>query len=146
MHRQVKYLNNVIEADHGKLKQLIRPVRGFKTLKTAYATIMGFEVMRALRKGQAALFNLTQDIRGEARIVERAFGIGASALAEAIAVFSETLEPPACLTSAAGQRLGHPCPGLIVATEPDEISRNRLRKFADVGYADASRRTEICKL
>ena len=29
-HRQVKYLNNVIEADHGKLKLLIRPVRGFK--------------------------------------------------------------------------------------------------------------------
>ena len=25
-HRQVKYLNNVIEADHGKLKLLIRPV------------------------------------------------------------------------------------------------------------------------
>ena len=81
----------MIEADHGKLKQLIRPVRGFKTLKTAYATIMGFEVMRALRKGQAAIFNLTQDMHGEARIVERAFGIGVSALAEAIAVFGETL-------------------------------------------------------
>jgi transposase-like protein len=52
LHRQVKYLNNVIEADHGKLKQLIRPVRGFKTMKTAYATIKGFEVMRALRKGR----------------------------------------------------------------------------------------------
>jgi IS6 family transposase len=91
VHRQVKYLNNVIEADHGKLKQLIRPVRGFKTLKTAYATIMGFEVMHALRKGQAALFNLTQDIGGEARIVERAFGIGASALAEAVAVMGEKL-------------------------------------------------------
>ena len=50
-HRQVKYLNNVVEADHGKLKLLIRPVRGFKTMKTAYATIKGFEVMRALRKG-----------------------------------------------------------------------------------------------
>ncbi|GBR55100.1 putative transposase [Neokomagataea thailandica NBRC 106555] len=49
-HRQVKYLNNVIEADRGKLKQLIRPVRGFKSLKTAYATIKGFEVMRALKK------------------------------------------------------------------------------------------------
>jgi hypothetical protein len=49
------YLNNVVEADHGKLKQLIRPVRGFKTLKTAYATIKGFEVMRALRKGQVAI-------------------------------------------------------------------------------------------
>ena len=32
-HRQVKYLNNVIEADHGKLKLPIRPVRGFKTLE-----------------------------------------------------------------------------------------------------------------
>ena len=42
VHRQVKYLNNVVEADHGKLKQLIRPVRAFKTLKTAYATIRGF--------------------------------------------------------------------------------------------------------
>ena len=51
-HRQVKYLNNVVEADHGKLKQLIKPVRGFKTMKSAYATIKGFEVMRALRKGQ----------------------------------------------------------------------------------------------
>ena len=27
LHRQVKYLNNIIEADHGKLKQLIRPVQ-----------------------------------------------------------------------------------------------------------------------
>ncbi len=92
MHRQVKYLNNVVEADHGKLKQLIRPVRGFKTLKTAYATIRGFEVMRALRKDQAAICNLTQDIRGEARIVERAFGIGASALAEAVALIGESLK------------------------------------------------------
>ena len=97
LHRQVKYLNNVVEADHGKLKQLIRPVRGFKTLKTAYATIRGFEVMRALRKGQAAIFNVTQDIGGEARIVERAFGIGASALADGVALIGETLElQPAC--------------------------------------------------
>jgi IS6 family transposase len=94
VHRQVKYLNNVVEADHGKLKQLIRPVRGFKTLKTAYATIMGFEVMRALRKGQAAIFNLTKDIRGEVRVVERAFGIGAGALAEAVAIIGEKLNLP----------------------------------------------------
>ena len=92
VHRQVKYMNNVVEADHGKLKQLIRPVRGFKTLKTAYATIRGFEVMRALRTGQAAAFNPTRDIRGEARIVERAFGIGAGALAEAVALIGESLK------------------------------------------------------
>ncbi len=91
VHRQVKYLNNAIEANHGKLKQLIRPVRGFKTLKTAYATIRVFEVMRALRKGQASMFNFTQDIRGEAHMVERAFGIGAGPLAEAIALIGEKL-------------------------------------------------------
>ena len=36
---QVKYLNNIVEADHGKLKRLINPIRGFKNMKTAYATI-----------------------------------------------------------------------------------------------------------
>ena len=65
----------MIEADHGKLKPLIRPVRGFKTLKTAYATIKGFEVRRALCKGQARAFNVTGNIRGKARIVKRAFGL-----------------------------------------------------------------------
>ena len=32
-HRQVKYLNNVVEADHGKLKLPIRPVRGLQDLE-----------------------------------------------------------------------------------------------------------------
>ena len=48
--------------------------------------------MRALRKGQASAFNIMRDIRGEARIVERAFGLGASALAEAVQFVGERLE------------------------------------------------------
>ena len=48
--------------------------------------------MRALRKGQAAIFNLTGGVRGEARIVERAFGIAATALAESLAALNEALE------------------------------------------------------
>src|SRR3546814_14782552 len=83
-HRQVKYLNTVIEADHGKLKILIKPVRGFKSIHTAYATITGFEVMRALRKGQARPWCLQPGIRGEVRRVARAFGIGPSALPAAL--------------------------------------------------------------
>ena len=51
-HLQIKYRNNRLESDHGKLKQLIHPVRGFQSMKTAYATIMGFEVMRMFKKGQ----------------------------------------------------------------------------------------------
>ncbi|WP_157070974.1 DDE-type integrase/transposase/recombinase, partial [Neokomagataea thailandica] len=74
-HRQVKYLNNVIEADHGKLKQLIKPVRGFKTLKTAYATIKGFEVMRALKKGQARSWQQEKGITGKVRLIEKQFSV-----------------------------------------------------------------------
>ena len=92
LHRQVKHLNNTIEADHGKLKHLIWPVRGFKTLKTADATIKGFEVMGALREGWASAFNIPRDIRREACIVERAFGLGASALAEAVQSVHERLK------------------------------------------------------
>ncbi|CAG0910095.1 unnamed protein product [Cyprideis torosa] len=92
VHRQVKYLNNIVEADHGKLKILIKPVRGFKKMKTAYATIKGFEVMRALRKGQGRAFNIQGGILGEVRMIERAFGLGPCALAEAHGVLCESLE------------------------------------------------------
>jgi len=58
VHRQTKYLNNVIEADHGKRKRLIKPTSGFPSLKTAYATLKGFEVMRALKKRQTRAFQI----------------------------------------------------------------------------------------
>ena len=45
-HRQAKYLNNRLEADHGQLKRLIRPTLGFKSMRSARATIAGFEQMR----------------------------------------------------------------------------------------------------
>ncbi len=48
--------------------------------------------MRALRKGQAAIFNLTGDICGEARIVERAFGIRPSALTEIVAILQQNFD------------------------------------------------------
>lgn len=48
--------------------------------------------MRALRKGQAAIFSLTGDARSEARIVERAFGIGPNALTEAVALLAQNLK------------------------------------------------------
>ena len=67
-------------------------MRGFKSMKTAYATIKGFEVMRALRKGQAAIFNLTRDIVGEVCLVERAFGLGPCALTEAVQPVSKRFE------------------------------------------------------
>ncbi len=91
-HGQVKCLDNVVEADHGKLKRLIKPTLGFKSMKTAYATIKVFEAMRALRKKQAKAFQLQPGTRGEARLVERAFGIGPEMLSELMSLHSAELE------------------------------------------------------
>ncbi|USQ15537.1 IS6 family transposase (plasmid) [Legionella lytica] len=72
-HLQIKYRNNRLEADHGKLKRLINPVRGFHSMKTAYATIKGFEVMRMFKKGQ---FNLWMcGNRNEISFINEQFGL-----------------------------------------------------------------------
>src|SRR3546814_11355552 len=68
---------------------MIKPVRGFKSMPTAYATIKGFEVMRALRKGQAQAWCLQPGIMGEVRLVERALGIGPSALTETMIMLNQ---------------------------------------------------------
>src|SRR5215210_5683144 len=74
-HRTSKYLNNIIEADHGALKRVIRPTRGFQRMKTADATIKGFEVMRMIRRGHCVL---TQPgAAGEVRLVNQPFGLAA---------------------------------------------------------------------
>lgn len=74
-HRQVRHLNNGVEADHGKLKRLIRPTLGFQSFKTAYATIKGFEVMRALKKDHGAIFRFLPGVAGEGHLVHRNFGL-----------------------------------------------------------------------
>ena len=68
-HRCVKYLNNIIEQDHGKLKRLIKPTLGFKSMRTAYNTIKGFEIMRMFKKGRFDLWKYGQGIHGEIRII-----------------------------------------------------------------------------
>ncbi|NJD85946.1 hypothetical protein EWM60_14745, partial [Candidatus Erwinia dacicola] len=49
---------------------IITATLGFKSMKTAYATIKGIEVMRALQKGQAESFYLGHPL-GEMRLVSR---------------------------------------------------------------------------
>lgn len=73
-HRQIEYLNNIGEADHGKLKRLISPTLGFKSMKTAYATLKGFELMRMFKKHQMEFWYYGQRIMEEVRLVERQFG------------------------------------------------------------------------
>ncbi|WP_084387615.1 DDE-type integrase/transposase/recombinase [Francisella sp. TX07-6608] len=40
-HQKVKYFNNIIEQNHGKLKRLIKPILEFKSIKTVNTTIQG---------------------------------------------------------------------------------------------------------
>ena len=51
--RQCKYLNNIVEQDHRFIKRLTRPMLGFKSFRSAEATLAGIELWRMLKKGQS---------------------------------------------------------------------------------------------
>jgi transposase-like protein len=74
-HRTSNYLNNIIEADHGALKRMIRLTRGFQTMKTAAATLNGFEIMRMIRRGRC--FQRKRQATGEVRPVNQFFRLAA---------------------------------------------------------------------
>ena len=50
--RQVKYLNNIVEQDHRRIKRLVRPGLGFGSLPTARRTLAGYEGMAMIRRGR----------------------------------------------------------------------------------------------
>src|SRR3982751_2671497 len=49
---QSKYLNNIVEQDHRRMKRLVRPGLGFGGFRTARRTLAGYEAMAMGRKGQ----------------------------------------------------------------------------------------------
>ena len=50
--RQCKYLNNIVEQDHRRVKQKTRAALGFKAFYSAHATLQGVELIQMIRKGQ----------------------------------------------------------------------------------------------
>ena len=50
--RQNKYLNNMIEQDHRRIKRLVNPMIGFKSWSSMESTIAGYEMVQMMRKGQ----------------------------------------------------------------------------------------------
>ncbi|ASF46364.1 IS6 family transposase [Methylovulum psychrotolerans] len=51
---QVKYLNNRVEQDHRFIKKITGPMLGFKSFRSAQATLDGIETTHMIRKGQLA--------------------------------------------------------------------------------------------
>ncbi len=49
---QVKYLNNIIEQDHRFIKKLTKQMKGFKSFRSASATLDGIVTAHMIRKRQ----------------------------------------------------------------------------------------------
>ena len=74
--RQVRYLNNILEQDHRRMKRLTRPGLGFGSFWTARRTLAGFEAMAMIRKGQVQ--NIWgSDIRVQATFIAGLFRVAA---------------------------------------------------------------------
>jgi transposase-like protein len=51
MHDTAQYANNRVEADHGRLKARLRPMRGLKTFRSARILATGHAFVHNLRRG-----------------------------------------------------------------------------------------------
>jgi transposase, IS6 family len=55
LHDTTPYANNRVEADHGRLKARLRPMRGLKRDRTASVVIRGHAFIQNLRRGHYEL-------------------------------------------------------------------------------------------
>jgi transposase-like protein len=75
-HRRGRWLNNLVERDHRRIKRRTGPMLGFGSFVTARRTLAGVEAMAMLVKGQvrAAPAN---DLRAQRTFIHRVFGLAA---------------------------------------------------------------------
>ncbi len=74
--RQRKYLNNIVEQDHRRIKRLVRPGLGFGGLGSADQTLAGYEAMAMIRKGQ--VHNVDgRDMQAQAAFIAGLFDVAA---------------------------------------------------------------------
>ena len=55
VHDTRQYANNRVEADHGRLKARLRPMRGLKRTRTASVIVAGHAFTQNLRRGHYVL-------------------------------------------------------------------------------------------
>jgi transposase, IS6 family len=64
-HVLERYANNSVEADHGRLKARLRPMRGLKTIRSLRAVAAGHAFVQNLRRGH---YELTADVPPHDRV------------------------------------------------------------------------------
>jgi IS6 family transposase len=65
VHVTEQYCNNRIEADHGRLKARLRPMRGLKRLRSAARLAAGHAFVQNLRRGP---YELAPDVSPPLRL------------------------------------------------------------------------------
>ena len=73
IHRQCKYLNNIIKSDHRRIKRITNPMLGFKTINSAKRCIQGIEAMATMVKRQAHYLRLS--ILEQVQFVKKLFHV-----------------------------------------------------------------------
>ena len=74
--RQVKYLNNIVEQDHRRVKRLTGLGLAFGGFWAARRTLAGYEAMAMIRKGQVRNIG-GRDIKAQARFIASLFEVAA---------------------------------------------------------------------
>ncbi len=74
--RQIKYLNDIVEEDHRRIKRLVRPGLCFKSFHTARRTVAGYEIMAMVRKGQVPAIP-ANDMPAQVTFIAHLFGLAA---------------------------------------------------------------------
>ena len=75
-HRRGRWLNNLVEQDHRRIKRLTRPMLGFGSFVTARRTLAGVEAMAMVAKGQVRGVP-GDDMPGQRAFVAGLFGVAA---------------------------------------------------------------------
>jgi transposase-like protein len=75
-HRRGRWLNNLVEQDHRRIKRRTRPMLGFGSFWTARRTLAGVEAMATLSKGQVRAVP-ANDISAQRAFVHQVFGLAA---------------------------------------------------------------------
>jgi transposase-like protein len=74
--RQAKYLSNLVEQDHRRIKRLVRPGLGFESFHTARRTLAGYEILAMVGKGQVSAIP-ANDMPAQSAFVAALFGAAA---------------------------------------------------------------------
>ena len=73
-HRRGRWLNNLVEQDHRRIKRRTGPMLGFQSFGTARRTLAGVEAMAMLAKGQVRAVP-ANDMPAQRALVHQVFGL-----------------------------------------------------------------------